>query len=313
MVLSNQPVKVSLELATDHQEFAKDDPHLGDGYYLVPAIDLCAESNEYPEPGPLVWLPSEGCYAMWDRDHWELLLLTSDWQGIVDDPKAHLDYSAAATLTYLNPIGRFPHEAPETFGPRTDLVVLTRAAESGKAEAMFWLGHRFGSDAAHEQERWWREAADLGHISATSCLARVLTSVGRGSEAEPLLRSAVELGGTGALQELGTFLRSEGRLGEAEDAFIGAIERADLVDPIPDTYSMVYLADVLQETDRADEADQWYLRAASLRNALAMSRLASAARAAGRNGEADEWERLTEIRDPLVQRRAMLPRAPRSE
>lgn len=63
-----------------------------DGYYVIPAVSLTGECQNYPPEFILLWLPEEKLFGTWDSDHWVLKVFReAHWPDIVASPAAYLN------------------------------------------------------------------------------------------------------------------------------------------------------------------------------------------------------------------------------
>ncbi|MFD9333984.1 tetratricopeptide repeat protein [Streptomyces sp. NPDC060028] len=108
---------------------------------------------------------------------------------------------------------------------------------------------------AGEAERWYRRAAEAGHLRATAALGVILYEDERAGEAEQFLRRAAEAGDAASMSNPGTLLYIAGRMPQAEQWYRRAVE-AGFDRALHD------LGVLLENTRGADEAEQWLRRAA---------------------------------------------------
>jgi hypothetical protein len=80
-------------VTTEGTAVESQDPHGGeDGYYIVNAVDLVGECDNYDPVGILAWLPEFRCYGCWDIDHGKALVFpTAAWTDIVANPPKFID------------------------------------------------------------------------------------------------------------------------------------------------------------------------------------------------------------------------------
>jgi hypothetical protein len=89
--------QLKLELfaeSTQSSSIEAADPHFGEGgCYLVPGVNLVAACDGYEPAGILLWLPTEGRYAVWDSSHLGIRVfpVATTWQDIVKDPAEHIN------------------------------------------------------------------------------------------------------------------------------------------------------------------------------------------------------------------------------
>ncbi len=96
------PDQLALQLFPYHTDSAAmtdeglnvDDPYRAeDGCYLVEGVNLVATADDYGAVGRLMWFPLEGCYGIWDSDHWHLSVFPPEhtWSVIAADPVRYLN------------------------------------------------------------------------------------------------------------------------------------------------------------------------------------------------------------------------------
>jgi len=92
-----------------------EDPHKSEpGYYLVPAVSLVAECENYLPEFLLVWLPDEGGFGTGDEEHGHLLVFPDvTWTDIVANPVLYLEAQwnpDRGTGIYLRPWPKYPYK-----------------------------------------------------------------------------------------------------------------------------------------------------------------------------------------------------------
>ena len=109
-----------LQVSTFHlQTYAtplqKEDPHKDDGeFYLIPAVSLVAECENYEPEFLLLWLPDEGLFGAGDEEHGHLLVFPgATWTDIVANPVLYLEAQwnlENGTGVYLRPWPKYPYK-----------------------------------------------------------------------------------------------------------------------------------------------------------------------------------------------------------
>ena len=79
----------------DNADFdTSEDPHQGKmGCYIVPAVSLIVDAEDYDPEGLFLWIPDFGCYGTWDSSHDLVLGFPQElrWQAIAQDPLGYLN------------------------------------------------------------------------------------------------------------------------------------------------------------------------------------------------------------------------------
>ena len=183
--------------------------------------------------------------------------------------------------------------------------LLDSAAYLGDPDAMRRLGfHLGGQGDLQGAEDWTRKAAELGNVTAMTNLGYRLAMRGQTAEAEQWSLKAARLGFPGAMQNLGDLYRDQDNLGEALVWYTRAAERAhaDVManprrfHPWPGegrddgtSNAMLKLAELLQQTGHAAEAEEWYRCGVELGDARAAAALATVFEARGEPEAAMDW------------------------
>jgi hypothetical protein len=88
------------------------DPRQGEGYYLVPAVNLVEKCEAYEPFGNLIWIPPEGLFGSWDLDHYIMQVFPkATWEDIVVNPVRYINAQwrlDASTSKWLIPWPKYP-------------------------------------------------------------------------------------------------------------------------------------------------------------------------------------------------------------
>ena len=126
---------------------------------------------------------------------------------------------------------------------------LEQLAARGDAEAMIRIGQLHVGIYDDEEERWYRQAAELGNPRGMYLLAVTVGDLGASEEAELWFRRAADLGHSHAMVELGRIAEEEAQDWYQRSADLG------------DSHGMVNLGRVFERHGNLDEAERWYRRA----------------------------------------------------
>lgn len=106
---------VEFEINSEHgAKWSEEDPHADEaGYYIVPALDLVADCQNYRPNGILIYIPSLGVYGNFDEDHRSITYFPRiTWWNIVGEPVRYLTGqwrpAQSSINPILNPVGVFP-------------------------------------------------------------------------------------------------------------------------------------------------------------------------------------------------------------
>jgi hypothetical protein len=101
-----------------------DDPHCGEmGCYLIPAVSLAEECENFDAEGLLLWLPEESCFGTWDADHTlvEVFSPSVKWSDIADDPLSYVNSfwsdDRAGGLAPLVPWPKYEYDPDQPTAP----------------------------------------------------------------------------------------------------------------------------------------------------------------------------------------------------
>ncbi|MGH3627743.1 MAG: tetratricopeptide repeat protein [Sciscionella sp.] len=135
-----------------------------------------------------------------------------------------------------------------------------------------------------QAEGAWSAAATHGHVKAMTNLGMLLTNLGRGAEALPVLRRAAEAGQSRAMNSLGLLLMQDGQYDQAERWF----RRSATLGETPALFNLGILSD---KRGLRDRAEGFYRRAVEAGEDLAALNLGILLYAAGRIDEAELFYR----------------------
>ena len=106
---------IQLRLSVQGDEWIDDDPHGGNGHYVVDAYDLIRSSDDYDPVGLFVWIPQLSAFGSFDCDHESLVMYPGlAWPQFAADPVRYINAAWGPDpdlAVPVNPIGRFPHSA----------------------------------------------------------------------------------------------------------------------------------------------------------------------------------------------------------
>jgi hypothetical protein len=101
------------------------DPHHRElGCYLIPAVSLIGECENFDPSGLLLWLPEEGAYGTWDSSHTlvEAFSTSVNWSDIANDPARYLnapwDDERLGGLAPLVPWPKYEYDRSQPTAPR---------------------------------------------------------------------------------------------------------------------------------------------------------------------------------------------------
>ncbi|GAA5508888.1 hypothetical protein [Novipirellula caenicola] len=104
---------IELLLSTHGDDWIADDPHNGEGHYIVDAFDLLADCDGYDPEGLFVFVPKLATYASFDCDHESLVMYPNlSWAQFAADPVRYINAAWGPDpdiAVAVNPIGQFPH------------------------------------------------------------------------------------------------------------------------------------------------------------------------------------------------------------
>jgi hypothetical protein len=100
--------------------FYKDDPNKGkQGYYIIPAVSITSDRNEYEVDTILLWFPLEGKFGTWDGDHYELYIFpNATWDDIVKNPAPYINAQwevDSEVSEYFKPYPKYQFKHGEPF------------------------------------------------------------------------------------------------------------------------------------------------------------------------------------------------------
>lgn len=100
------------------------DPRRGDlGCYLVPAVNLTKDAEDYEGVGLLLWLPEHQRYGTWDSSHPFIAVFSKDttWADIAANPPKYINaqwegaFENAAQTEPLVPWPHHPYSAEQIY------------------------------------------------------------------------------------------------------------------------------------------------------------------------------------------------------
>jgi len=103
------------------------DPRRGNlGCYLVPAVNLTKDAEDYDGVGLLLWLPEHRRYGTWDSSHPFIAVFPEDttWTDIAADPPRYINaqwegaFGDAAHTEPLMPWPGHPYSAGQFYEPQ---------------------------------------------------------------------------------------------------------------------------------------------------------------------------------------------------